>query len=72
MTVPSIRCISCKHYKRGELFNEIDNDKKFIEGDFLPVCKAFPSGIPDEITDETNKHDKPLKDQNNDLVYTPK
>ena len=35
-------------------------------------CKAFPfpKGIPDEIL-QTNKHDKPLKYQNNDLVFTP-
>jgi len=34
-------------------------------------CKAFPEGIPDQILLE-NKHDKPLKDQGNDLVFTPK
>lgn len=33
-------------------------------------CKAFPDGIPDEIT-LTNKHNKPLKNQKNDLVYVP-
>lgn len=33
-------------------------------------CEAFPEGIPSEVI-ETNKHDKPLKDQKNDLVYTP-
>lgn len=31
-------------------------------------CKAFPDGIPKEII-EHNKHDKPLKDQKNNLVY---
>lgn len=34
-------------------------------------CEAFPEGIPDQIL-ETNKHDKPLKEQDNDLVFTPK
>jgi len=34
-------------------------------------CKAFPDGIPDKILLE-NKHDKPLKEQDNDLVFTPK
>lgn len=36
-------------------------------------CKAFPfaeGGIPEEIH-LTNKHDKPLKGQKNDLVFTP-
>jgi len=35
-----------------------------------PGCEAFPDGIPEEIM-MTNKHDKPLKDQENDLVYEP-
>lgn len=36
-----------------------------------PGCKAFPSGIPNEIL-TSNKHDKPLVNQGNDLVFTPK
>lgn len=32
-------------------------------------CDAFPEGIPDEIL-QSNKHDKPLKEQNNNLVFT--
>lgn len=31
-------------------------------------CKAFPEGIPDEIL-ISNKHDKPLPNQKNDLVF---
>lgn len=34
-------------------------------------CKAFPDGIPDEIL-QTNKHDKPLPDQKNNLVFEKK
>jgi len=33
-------------------------------------CDAFPEGIPDEIL-QTNKHDQPLSDQENDLVFSP-
>jgi len=35
------------------------------------VCKAFPNGIPDNISYGTNLHSKPLPEQKNDLVYTP-
>ncbi len=38
---------------------------------FRPVaggCEAFPEGIPDEILQD-NKHDKPLPDQNNKIVF---
>lgn len=34
-------------------------------------CDAFPNGIPDEIL-MNNKHDKPLKDQGNSIVFEPK
>lgn len=34
-------------------------------------CRAFPKGIPEEITSGSNKHSKPLKGQKNDLVFTP-
>ena len=33
-------------------------------------CDAFPDGIPDEI-DGTGSHDKPLPNQNNDIVFEP-
>lgn len=36
----------------------------------LVGCVAFPDGIPDEILLE-NKHDKPLPEQDNELVYEP-
>lgn len=35
-------------------------------------CKAFPDGIPIEITDEGVKHHKPLADQENDIVFEEK
>lgn len=44
------------------------NCKHNVPGE--PGCKAFPKGIPEEII-VSNKHDKPLKNQGNDLVYTP-
>ena len=34
-------------------------------------CDAFPDGIPDKILRE-NKHDRPLKEQENKLVFEPK
>jgi len=34
-------------------------------------CTAFPEGIPDEIL-QTNEHSKPLKEQDNKIVFEPK
>lgn len=34
-------------------------------------CKAFAE-IPESITSGANKHDKPLKGQDNDIVFTAK
>ena len=34
-------------------------------------CIAFPDGIPDVIL-ETNRHDKPIPEQNNKLVFEEK
>ena len=33
------------------------------------ICKAFPDGIPNEISYEENKHLTPLPDQGNDIVF---
>jgi hypothetical protein len=33
-------------------------------------CDAFPEGIPPEII-EANEHDKPIKDQDNNIVFEP-
>jgi len=35
----------------------------------LPYCKAFPYGIPEEITCGDNDHSKPLEGQENNIVY---
>ena len=32
-------------------------------------CFAFPGGIPNEIVIGKNDHSKPLKDQNNNIVF---
>ena len=32
-------------------------------------CDAFPDGIPEEITKGVNNHSKPLKGQDNDIVF---
>ena len=32
-------------------------------------CKAFPKGIPSEITYGDNRHTKPLSDQENDIIF---
>lgn len=33
-------------------------------------CKAFPDGIPDEIL-ISNEHNKPIKDQDNSIIFEP-
>ena len=48
-------CYDCKH-------------KGILSGD-KPFCKAFINGIPDEIWLKGNKHKKPLKGQNNNIVF---
>lgn len=32
-------------------------------------CKAFPDGIPDEITSGDNDHSEPLPGQKNNIVF---
>jgi hypothetical protein len=56
MIYPKPQCEDCKH-----LFN----DKP---GYF---CKAFPDGIPDEITEGEVSHTDPLPNQKNDIVFEP-
>lgn len=69
MNIPSERCLGCQHYLGSKIFNEIDTETEFQEGDFLPYCKAFPEGIPEEISIGENLHTEPLPEQGNDLVY---
>ena len=52
----------CKHYigviqPDGTELTEINS------------CKAFPKGIPVKIAYGNNLHSKPLKDQDNEIVY---
>jgi len=35
----------------------------------IVICGAFPKGIPSQISYGDNKHLKPLKDQDNDIVF---
>ena len=35
------------------------------------MCMAFLDAIPDEILNGNNDHSKPLKDQDNDIVFEP-
>ena len=55
-------CFQCKNLNRGR-YNK--------NGSFLPLlkCKAFPKGIPYEIAYGKNRHLKPLKNQDNDIVF---
>ncbi len=52
----------CKHYsgilqpKNNELME-------------IPICKAFPKGIPEEILNGSNNHSAPLRNQINTIVY---
>ena len=39
--------------------------------DVINGCKAFPDGIPDEITSGENEHRAPLPEQDNDIVFEP-
>ena len=33
------------------------------------ICEAFPNGIPEEIAYGDNKHDEPMPNQSNDIVF---
>ena len=48
-------CMICRHYYNWEVGGM--------------NCKAFPDGIPDEILEGGDPHSKPLKDQDNDIVF---
>lgn len=58
------RCFKrgCKHYRDIE-------QPDGTEATEVPVCLAFPLGIPKEIAYGNNKHLKPLKNQGNEIVY---
>jgi len=54
------RCIHFQGVKQFGNEGEIDQ---------LLVCKAFPKGIPEDISYGDNKHTKPIKNQKNKIVY---
>jgi len=58
---PNCYTRECKH------FMGIAGDK---EPDQHFICKAFPDGIPDKIAYGDNLHLKPLRKQDNNIVYT--
>lgn len=35
------------------------------------TCKAFPKGIPENMLEGDIKHDKPIKGQQGDYLFTP-
>lgn len=37
----------------------------------MVTCAAFPNGLPDDIVLGTNRHEKVVKGQVNDFVYSP-
>jgi len=49
-------CFRCKNYNGGSSYK----------------CNAFPKGTRDEILLGENDHSKPLKDQNNNIVFEKK
>ena len=55
MTIEQPVCFNCKH--RINLMTD------------PPICEAFKEGIPNEIFWEQNHHTKPLKEQDNDIVF---
>jgi len=36
------------------------------------TCKAFPGGIPDQILGGKDMHEKPLPEQKNSVVFSPR
>ena len=55
MEAKKLPCGTCKHYR---FFKKIK-------------CEAFPDGLPDDIVLGTNRHEKVMKGQVNDFVYSP-
>jgi hypothetical protein len=58
MLKPPPKCMECKNFIKEE-------------GIFALACKAFPSGIPQEIWNEKIIHDKPYLNDNG-YRYDPK
>ena len=53
--VEKLSCWDCIHVNKKE----------------IGKCKAFPDGIPFEILSGEVSHDKPLPNQNNNIVFEP-
>ena len=58
---PNCHKRKCKH------FIGVKNDR--LELNERVYCKTFPDKIPDKISYGNNKHNVPLKNQENDIVY---
>ena len=55
MTTKITDCYKCKHF---EEYHTIKTS-----------CSAFPKGIPNEILREGKKHNKPLPNQKNNIIF---
>jgi hypothetical protein len=62
--LPACSCFNrlCKYYEGVEESNNLERSPKHI-------CRAFPNGIPDEITAGRDEHSRPLARQLNNIVY---
>ena len=57
----------CKHFIG--VHNPTSDDELYIEKEEYVYCRAFPDGIPNNIAYGRNKHLKPIKGQNNKIVF---
>lgn len=62
LEVPKCYIRSCKHYEGVKQFGPDEISQKVI-------CKAFPNGIPVDISYGEDLHLRPTKDQKNEIVY---
>ena len=62
LAVPQCYKRKCKHY-----LGVIQPDN--TEQTEVVYCKAFLKGIPDKIAYGDNLHSKPLKNQDNDIIF---
>ena len=53
---------NCKHFEGVKWFGEEESSERNF-------CKAFPDGIPSEISYGNNEHLKVYPEQDNDIVY---
>jgi len=68
MPTPSdVRCVKCQHFQDVDLIPA--EQPEIDEGVFVFICPAYPEGIPQDILDEEDLHDKVRKDQQGNLVF---